>query len=216
MWELRAPADIIFILNIHTLECLPYVFTGKPYTPTRYVQDREYPSYMGACNYTVATSPGVILSLAVLHTEEQAFLCANFWFNFLTKFWKTVERLRSEVKVFTSTCNSKAYISSVWEALLKFQSFMSTANTNSNQAITAARLFSALSQERNLRPETPLRIRGSQGPLPTRARPESLLQSISEKTCWWIVPTRATSSVDIPCSIDRFDPDLNCQKGGGP
>ena len=49
------------------------------------MEDGEYPSYMWVCNYIVAISPGVILSLEVLHTEKLTFLCANFWLNFLTK-----------------------------------------------------------------------------------------------------------------------------------
>ena len=66
MEELGALGGIIFILNMHTLECLPCFYREavhlKSFAPTRYVEDGEYPSYMWVCNYIVAISPGNILS----------------------------------------------------------------------------------------------------------------------------------------------------------
>ena len=46
-------------------------------TKLRYMEPACIVWLYNACSYTVATSPGIILSFAVLHTEKLAFQCAT-------------------------------------------------------------------------------------------------------------------------------------------
>ena len=83
---------------------------------------------------------------------------------------------------------------------------MLTTNININQAIACCcsfeGLFLVLNQKRHLRPETSFSVRGSLEAL-------SSYSQASEES----VRKCTESSIDIPCSIDRFGLELDHYKG---
>ena len=140
--------------------------------------------------------------------------CEFFSSFFSTLFDKGLDRLclLNEAKVFTSS--SKVYTKLTEASKL----YVDCQRQQQSGHCSLKGLFSALSQERNLRPDIyscSWIVRSPTLPQPDLSRYcEASAGKCAAKLSRVIdLMTRSVSSVDIPRPVDRFDPKLSHQKG---